>query len=323
MSTIPTIDMRNIDSKALLEIDLACRDHGFFKLIGHGLNDLIDQMWGQASLFFAAPRDLKVSVMRTADNAFGYYDRELTKQKRDQKETFDFHGNAAWEKQPTLWPDKKSNNLQALGLDVFESTLKDYYAANTLLAERVLQLVCRALGKEATELDTLFATKHTSLARLNHYPSYDPLPEAERDGVNGLGNMALHHHTDPGGITLLYQDDIGGLQTLSETDGWIDVPPEEYSFVVNLGDLMQVWSNDQYKAAVHRVIPVPSGKSRYSMPYFYSPAGSAKIASLIDDQDSHYRPFTWGEYGKARSYDNFSDLGQEDTQVTDYRLKNI
>ena len=98
MSAIPTIDMRNIDAKALLEIDMACRDHGFFKLIGHGLNDLIDQMWEQTSIFFASPRELKVSVMRTEENAFGYYDRELTKQMRDQKETFDFPCVASYHK---------------------------------------------------------------------------------------------------------------------------------------------------------------------------------------------------------------------------------
>jgi isopenicillin N synthase-like dioxygenase len=62
--------------------------------------------------------------------------------------------------------------------------------------------------------------------------------------------MALHHHTDPGILTLLLQDMTGGLQAKSKEHGWIDIPPEKNSIVVNLGDAMQVWTNDNYVAAI-------------------------------------------------------------------------
>ncbi len=135
--------------------------------------------------------------------------------------------------------------------------------------------------------------------------------------------MALHEHTDPGAITLLYQDEVGGLQTLSDEQGWIDVTPEPYSFVVNLGDLMQVWSNDHYKAAKHRVVPVPTDTSRYSMPFFYTPRYDAVIESVVSNEEPRYSTFTWLEFAIARMEDNYENLGKPDTQVTDWRKSSV
>jgi isopenicillin N synthase-like dioxygenase len=132
--------------------------------------------------------------------------------------------------------------------------------------------------------------------------------------------MALHHHTDPGLVTLLVQDDTGGLQTLSTRHGWIDVPPREGTIIVNLGDSVQAWSNDSYKAAVHRVVPMTT-RARMSTPYFYHPARDAIIAPhpAIAAGKPLYRPFSWKEFIQSRVDDNFADLGEEDTQVSKYR----
>jgi isopenicillin N synthase-like dioxygenase len=323
VNDVPTIDIGKVDKHALQLVDRACRDHGFFKLVGHGLNDLIDRMWSQTELFFGAPQEFKYGLMRPADSAFGYFNREMTKLKRDQKETFDYHGlktDAAGKSASDFWPDQQGDNLETAGLREFETVLKEFYWANTLLAEKALALVCSALGENTDALQGMFGPSHTTLARLNHYPPYDPLPADEHTQENVLGDMALHEHTDPGALTLLYQDSVGGLQTQSTQDGWIDVPPEDYSFVVNLGDLMQVWSNDRYKAAAHRVLPVPSGTSRYSMPFFYSPRYDAVIESIVSSEAPRYRPFSWYDFATARVADNYENLGKADTQVTDYRL---
>ena len=88
--------------------------------------------------------------------------------------------------------------------------------------------------------------------RLNHYPLGDLLSEDEAAGVTPLGDMALHHHSDAGALTVLLQDDIGGLQVEHDGD-WIDVEPIPGAFVINTGDMMQVWSNDRFTAALHRV----------------------------------------------------------------------
>jgi len=326
MRSVPTIDISTVDEHTLQQIDAACRDHGFFKLVGHGLDDLLDDMWRQCELFFAAPQQFKYSLMRPADSAFGYFNREMTKLKRDQKETFDYNGLSTAQSNSAMknrWPDSANSPLADYELEQFEATLKAFYAATATLAERTLGLVLQALGEDADGLNSLFGDEHTTLARLNHYPCYDPLPESEHTADNALGEMALHEHTDPGAITLLYQDQVGGLQTLSDEHGWIDVTPEPYSFVVNLGDLMQVWSNDRYQAAKHRVVSVPADTSRYSMPFFYTPRYDAVIESVVSNEEPRYSTFTWLEFAIARMEDNYENLGKPDTQVTDWRKTSV
>jgi isopenicillin N synthase-like dioxygenase len=319
MPAVPTIDLAQAEAPETLQaIDIACRDHGFFLLRGHGINAEIEQMWAQSNAFFNQPRTAKLSVGRSATQPLGYYDRELTKQKRDLKEVFDF----------TL-PSKSVNQWPATPA-AFKPALTNFYTACSALAETTLALVFQALSHSQTHgqsslLDTKFALPrgdtNTSNARLNYYPIADPLAPNERGATTALGDMALHDHTDPGVLTLLLQDNIGGLQTHSNADGWIDVPPQPDTVVVNLGDSMQVWTNDNYKAAVHRVKPM-QGKARYSTPYFLNPQADAILQPLqaLGFTNPRYRPFSWKEYITHRIDDNFADLGAEDTQIAHYRL---
>ena len=143
----------------------------------------------------------------------------------------------------------------------------------------------------------------------------------EKNEVNGLGEMALHHHTDPGILTLLLQDMTGGLQAKSKEFGWIDITPEKDSIVVNLGDAMQVWTNDNYVAAIHRVSKRTS-EPRYSTPFFYNPTSDSIIEplSIISAAKPHYRAFTWKEYIQGRIDDNYKDLGQDDIQKSNFKI---
>jgi isopenicillin N synthase-like dioxygenase len=312
MSNVPTIDIQHIDDAALAAIDAACRDHGFFLLVGHGLDPLMADMWQQATAFFAAPSAAKNAVIRTATNPLGYFNRELTKQKRDQKETFDFR--------PTDWMTGDKAMPWPTDMPAFEETLRRYFAANTALAATVTQLVCRAMGADSNSLDKAFGPHHTSMARINHYPVDDPVPAAERAGINSLGDMALHHHTDPGAVTLLFQDSVGGLQALSDEDGWIDVPANTGAIVVNMGDIMQVWSNDRYKAAMHRVTKRGPGQGRYSIPFFYQPEADTIVQPILQPDAPHYQAFSWRDFIQGRLDDNYADLGEDDIQVSRYRL---
>jgi len=91
--------------------------------------------------------------------------------------------------------------------------------------------------------------------------------------------------------------------------------------VVNLGDSLQVWSNDQYKAAVHRVTPMRE-TDRYSIPFFLNPTFDAVIEPIPElcDGNPQYHPFTWREFGIGRANDNYADLGAEDIQISKYRV---
>ncbi|MEP6390229.1 MAG: 2OG-Fe(II) oxygenase family protein [Halioglobus sp.] len=310
MKSVPLVDLQRAhDEKTRLALDSACRDHGFFLLTGHGADKVIDAMWQQSARFFASPRQQLLAIERTADKPLGYYDRELTKRKRDLKQVFDFARPLGKGHQHNQWP---------AGMPEFRQSLSDYYESMSVIAASVMELLHRTLGLQGEQL---YGDADYSNARLNYYPVEDPLGKADRDNVTALGDMALHHHTDPGLVTLLVQDDTGGLQTQSTQDGWIDVPPQAGTIIVNLGDSVQAWSNDNYKAAVHRVIPMTK-RARMSTPYFYHPSRDAVIEPhpQLADGNPHYRPFSWREYIQSRVDDNFSDLGEDDSQVSKYRI---
>ncbi len=313
MERVPTIDLSNPSSVSLGALDAACRDHGFFLLEGHGLDALIERTWEVTRRFFDSKRSLKYELVRREGLPTGYYDRELTKRLRDRKEVFDILSPGLPDSiNPNVWPD---------WMPQFRETISEYFDAVGEAAEKTTQLVLAAL-----EIPDEVASRHQgnplgSLFRLNHYTIGDPAPEFEREELAPLGDLALGPHTDPGVLTLLLQDDTGGLQAESREEGWIDVPPRSGTIVVNLGDSLQVWTNDLYRAAVHRVTPMKD-TDRYSIPYFLNPSFDAVIEPIPElcREAPLYRSFTWREFGMGRASDNYADLGADDIQISNYRL---
>jgi isopenicillin N synthase-like dioxygenase len=313
MESVPTIDLSNPTSVSVEALDAACRDHGFFLLEGHGLDALIEKTWQVTRRFVDSKQSLKKELIRNEGLTNGYYDRELTKRLRDRKEVFDILSPDLPDSiNPNVWPD---------WMPEFRETICEFYDAMGEASEKTTQLVLAALkipsevaaGHQGSPLGSLF--------RLNHYTLGDPAPESAREELAPLGDLALGPHTDPGVLTLLLQDDTGGLQTESREDGWIDVPPRPGTIVVNLGDSLQVWTNDQYRAAVHRVTPM-TASDRYSIPYFLNPSFDAVIEPIPElcDGAPLYRSFTWREFGVGRANDNYADLGVDDIQISNYRL---
>jgi len=293
-------------------IAAACRDWGFFQVVGHGVSDeLLAAVWAQTQRFFRLPTDEKHAIARSSQNPRGYYDRELTKNVRDLKEVFDFgatgHAEVDGENQ---WP---------ASLPDFGNTMLEFFGACEGVGQRVFEGFCLGLGLPRDALAVDFQD-HTSFVRLNYYPLVDPLAPDEAADVTDLGGMALHHHTDAGALTILLQDDVGGLQVYGQ-DRWIDVEPIEGAFVVNIGDMTQVWSNDRYKAALHRVRPMKS-QARYSLPFFYNPSYETNCAPLPtpEDETPRYRTINWGDFRTARTAGDYADHGRE-IQIADFQIK--
>ncbi len=312
MEHVPTLDLGSPSKTERAALDAACRDHGFFLLRGHGEDDLIEATWRETRRFFESAAPTKEAVRRTEERPLGYYDRELTKRRRDCKEVFDFMSPRVPERDRTPWPTD---------LPGFGETLRDFFEVMGRLSERTVALVHETLGLPPDVAKAHVGNVDTSTVRLNRYPVEDPVPEAQRAGLAELGGVALGHHTDPGVLTLLLQDATGGLQTHSREHGWVDVPPEPGTIVVNLADTLQVWTNDRYRAAVHRVVPM-TGRERYSIPFFYNPDRNAVVEPIeaLCEGPPRYRRFTWREFIQARIDDNYTDLGTEDTQVAHFRI---
>jgi isopenicillin N synthase-like dioxygenase len=329
MPIVPTIDLDNCSDETpsneiVEQVANAAEHFGFFQVVNHGISDeLIGNVWDATVGFFAQSQTDKRTLNRSKTNTRGYYDRELTKNARDLKEVLDL----AQVRHPDL-PDSHPSNIHAVDgqnqwpeLANFRSTIVSYLEECNDVALWLLAAFCEGLGEHAQTLRSAFGPGHTSFLRMNHYPLDDLLSEDEAAEVTGLGDMALHHHSDAGALTLLLQDDVGGLQ-VAHDGGWLDVEPTPGAIVVNTGDMMQVWSNDRYHAALHRVLP-RSNRERYSLPYFFNPSYETNYSplagSIADGDRPHYRTMNWGDFRRARADGDFADYGAE-VQISDFVL---
>ncbi len=313
MSTdnLPVIDLSDLGSARVRDaIDAACRHWGFFQIIGHGIDpQLLTGLRSEMRSFFAMPIAVKRAILRTADNPWGFYDRELTQRTPDWKQVYDYGPPDGGAMAPQ-WP---------AGLPDFRPAVEAFYAACDGLALRLLRVIAVNLGMPPLYLDPLFRPAHTSFLRLNYYPPC-PVP-ARPTGLSTAtaGHLGVNHHTDAGAITLLLQDEQPGLEVFHDGD-WRLVEPRNDALVVNIGDIVQVWSNDSYHAALHRVL-ANAERERFSAPFFFNPAYSTQYAPLpstIDDgHPPRYRPIVWGEFRARRAAGDYADQG-EYAQISQY-----
>ena len=205
----PIIDITDLErTDALIAIDDACRDWGFFQIVGHGIGEhLIVALRRQMREFFAQSLAAKHENLRTADNPWGFYDRELTKHTPDWKQIYDYGPPDGGMLRPQ-WP---------AALPEFQPVIRAFYDACDALALRLLGALSINLGMPATFLDALFRPAHTSFLRLNYYPRCRRLHGA---------SLGVNSHTDSGALTLLLQDEQPGLEVL-HGNGWHLVEPRQ------------------------------------------------------------------------------------------------
>ncbi|MFL2545960.1 MAG: 2OG-Fe(II) oxygenase family protein, partial [Candidatus Rariloculaceae bacterium] len=248
-------------------------------------------------------------------NAWGYYDKELTKNVRDWKEIFDvgpLEVNGPLAGATPQWPNSPAG---------FRSTLESYSAACEGIARHLLSAIAELMNTEANELLAAFEPEHTSYLSLNYYPVYEDPAVEEAPTRPDNGHLGVNHHSDAGALTILMQNNVAGLQV--ERNGkWFLVKPNPEGLVINIGDIVQVWSNDRYKAALHRAL-VNSEFERYSAAYFYNPSYDATYAPLpgVSGRSNPpiYSPINWGEFRARRAAGNYADYGEE-IQISHFRV---
>ncbi len=302
---IPIIDLSKPDPDL---IAAACESWGLFHIKHHGVPDeLVTGLRVASHSFFSAPAAVREVVTRTRLNPWGLFDRELTKNVRDWKEIFDVgpeYGTSIpqW---PTSIPD-------------FRSALENYTATVHALSLRLLALIVQSIGHSQTNIVPAFAD-HTSFLRLNHYPLCATPAAPDSPTVPERGNLGIGYHTDAGALTVLDQADIPGLQVLHDNQ-WINVDIVPGCFTVNIGDVVQVWSNDRFPAPLHRVL-ANSREERYSTAYFLNPPADFDYLPLLppDQVDkARYRSINWRHFREQRAAGDYANDGEE-IQISHFR----
>jgi isopenicillin N synthase-like dioxygenase len=324
-STLPIVDIAPLEGGAReaaavgAAIDRACRESGFFYVVGHGVDlDQLERLDRLSRAFFALDQDEKMWIrMALGGRAWrGYFPvgAELTSGKPDQKEGLYFGAELPADHPavrvgtplhgPNLFPARPTG-LRAAVLDHLRSM--------TTLGHRLMEGIALGLGLDRS----FFADRYTGdplvLFRIFHYPPLSAGAQAE-------SLWSVGEHTDYGLLTILMQDDIGGLAVKSR-GGWIEAPPIAGSFVCNLGDMLDRMTGGLYRSTPHRVRN-RSDRGRLSFPFFFDPGWNASVepiptgAAVRDDRDQrwdrasvHDFEGTYGDYLLRKVGRVFPDLG--------------
>ncbi|MDM9383417.1 2-oxoglutarate and iron-dependent oxygenase domain-containing protein [Chlorogloeopsis sp. ULAP01] len=282
------------------QINQACHEIGFMYLQNHGIpTDLIKQIFSKSKVFFNLPLELKQRLAWSdefSNQGYVGIERERLDANNpgDLKEAF----NVGQKDAGTRGHDDAENfYVSCLSSPAKDSSILDFYRACTELSNKILQAFALALQLP----EDFFTTRHTEqnhTLRLLHYPPVQkPLqPRQVRAG----------EHSDYGSITLLFQDEIGGLEIQTTAGQWIAAPAIPDTVIVNTGDLMQRWTNHVFCSTRHRVM-IPTDErvkqSRYSVAFFCHPNNNTEIACLESCQKEHppiYPPILAGEYLLSR-----------------------
>lgn len=306
---VPVIDIGALKSDALEErrdvagaIGRACEQTGFFTVTGHGVHRaLIDDAFRETRRAFQRPLAEKMMHSWTEAHPNRGYDPIGSQtldplSEPDRKEAWSFSPEHQLDsghpmQGPNQWPP----------LSGFQTPIQRYHIAVMELAERLMRALALSLDLD----ESAFARYHRNpicTLRLLHYPAR---PDDASDRSFGAGT-----HTDWGALTLLAQDNAGSLEVLDRSGRWIDVPPVADSFVVNIGDLMALWTNDRYTSTPHRVRGAV-GRDRYSIACFFDLDADARIETIptcvTDDRPARYAPTTPGEHLTSKYKASMSD----------------
>lgn len=296
---IPVIDIGGLQAGAradfvrvAAELRAAAESVGFFYIKNHGVPQaLIDELLAVSKRFFALPLEQKQQVRINAHHR-GFIRigeaRMYDNARPDLKESFIWGRDVAGDD-----PDVKAgcplvhpNNWPAY-LPGMRNVLNAYFTAAQACGERLLKALAISLDI-AEDYFVRSIDKPVSRGSLIYYP-----PQPADSGQEQFG---VAPHTDYGCLTLLYQDEVGGLQVFGKARQWLTAHPIAGTYVVNIGDLLARWSNDRFVSTPHRVVNA-SGRERYSSGLFIDPNWDTLIEPVVlPGEKARYEPVRCAEY---------------------------
>jgi isopenicillin N synthase-like dioxygenase len=304
LTGLPIIDIGAPDAAAAL--GRALEEIGFAYVAGHGVKQpVIDDAFAASRAFHTSPAALKRSLainewhrgfMAMASSTVVTSSVARVTQPNLSESLMIMHEPAADEigrplQGPNQWPG---------WLPRFRPAIEAYRHEVERVARAVIRLIAVALGLPETALDRHFE-RPTTFLRMLCYP-----PHPAEAGGDQFGAAP---HTDYGIITLLAQDDSGGLQVRRRDGGWIDAAPLPGTFVLNVADMLARWTNDRFVSTPHRVINNRTGRDRFSLPFFFDSAMDSVIECLPTctgpGNPPRYQPVRYGDYLMDRLNRNY------------------
>ena len=257
---------------------------GFFYVHGHGVAPgLITELREQASLYFNQPMAEKMKLAITPQMRgylpldYSSYEGEERAAKSHQEGFWVGYDRAFSSERPmegrNVWPDHPPGLKRAM---------LNYFEAVERLSRALQRGFAMAFGLGEAGLDAHFVDP-MSLLKLNHYP-----PQDAPESVKHIGVVP---HSDSGAFTILWQDDGDGLEIENKNGEWIGAPSIPDTFVINIGNVMQIWTDGRFSSTPHRVIN-RGGRDRYSIPFFVNPGPAAPIGPLNSQAAEPAEPFS-------------------------------
>nr|CAQ43616.1 gibberellin 20-oxidase [Helianthus annuus]CAQ43618.1 gibberellin 20-oxidase [Helianthus annuus] len=292
---VPLIDLGGFLSghscstkKASNLVGEACQKHGFFLVVNHGVDEnLISDAHQYMDLFFELPLSEKQRAQRKAGESCGYASSFTGRfsSKLPWKETLSFQYSADENSSDIVkdyFKDKMGEEFIRLG-----NVYQDYCNAMNRLSLGIMELLGMSLGVSRAHFKEFFQ-ENNSIMRLNYYP-----PCQKPDLTLGTGP-----HCDPTSLTILHQDNVGGLEVFVDNE-WRSIAPNSQAFVVNIGDTFMALSNGRYKSCLHRAV-VNSKTPRKSLAFFLCPKKDKVVSppeKLVDQKNPRIYPdFTWSTF---------------------------
>ncbi|XP_043717932.1 gibberellin 2-beta-dioxygenase 6-like [Telopea speciosissima] len=277
---LPLIDLSGLRSHnederkaCVTAIARASSEWGFFQVVNHGISpELLVEMRIEQVKVFQTPFEKKASCNCLLNDSYRWGSPTATSL-----------NHFSWSEAFHI-PLTELSDLASYGeFSTLREVLQKFSTAMSKLARLIAGVLAENLGESNGVLEKI-CNESSCFLRMNHYPKCPISPEI----------FGLVPHTDSDFLTILYQDQVGGLQLLKDSK-WVAVKPNQDALIINIGDLFQAWSNNEYKSVEHKVMS-NERVERYSIAYFLCPSYDFLVGSCREP--CVYRKFTFGEYRK-------------------------
>lgn len=313
-AVVPTIDLSGRRAEVAAHLDRACRDVGFFEVVGHGIDDdIIDAMRAETTVFFDLPLAIKQQYVPPRPEVNRGYatkgDESLAysvgvARPPDLFEAFNIGPDQVDVNDPLIACELDrlfAPNLWPVETPALRPALVAYMAAARSVADRLMDVFAAALGMPDGFFES-FTTHSTDTLRVIHYETQP----GDRDPAEG--QLGMGEHTDYGMCTVLFADAVPGLQIVGPDGAWHHVVPSPGALLVNLGDLMAQWTNDRWRSTLHRVLPparhAAEVRTRRSVAFFHDGNHDALVECLptcvLPGEPPKYAPVRAGDHLMAK-----------------------